>query len=127
MTIATLAVSLATVSVGFFWSSWQSGSPCVDDCTSDVLVIDVLKSQLARCGPEHLHKPAVIRGGTTISTILVPTYLAYLLGLVRCRSRRHLTAADFVVPTAGVDSLVLDESNGWCPSSGPNIRRIQQG
>ena len=112
MTTATLAVSLATVTVAFVWTSWHSGSPCIDGCTSDVLVIGVLKSQLARCGPEHLHEPAVIRGKTTISTILVPTYLAYLLGLVRCRSRRHLTTADVAVTTAGIDSLVFDESNG---------------
>ena len=107
------------------------------NCQTDLETLDILRTQLARCGPDQLLHAAPVQGDRTESrpflTEVWYTLLAVLLGLVLGRASFHIT----LVRTGGGQQRALQESDEpeetnpalgdaprWRPSGGQDIRRI---
>ena len=135
-----LSAALASFSLGLLTSKWlQAPGPFVCDCTPDSTqegVLEVLRSQLDRCGPEHLVREPAARPSVTLPVVAeesswYPLCLILLLGglvvallLVIISFCVGETLYEGARSGAG-RKPALEDAPRWSPPAGSRARRLQ--
>ena len=136
---AGLSAALASFSLGLLTSKWlQAPGPFICDCTPDSSregVLDLLRSQLDRCGPEHLVREPAVRAPVT-PPVEVEASSWYPLSLIALLSVLVIALLGVIISFCVGETLfegarsgagakpALEDAPRWSPPAGSRARRL---